>query len=106
MKRRKPPDSSQTLFRIPGNLFSRRSMTSLTVPASTSTTSAPPVCLRRGVGITTLSDMSGSLFHGPLESLDLRFDDIGCVHRDGFGGFQPVAGDRNHRDTAPVDVAL
>src|SRR6185436_20984943 len=61
MKRRSPPVSSQMLFRMPGCLLSRRSMTSLTVPASTSTISAPAVCFRSGVGMTTLRDMSLSL---------------------------------------------
>src|SRR6186997_1271101 len=106
MKRRNPPELSQTLFRIPGNLLSSRSITSLSVPASTSTTSAPPVCFRRGVGMTTLSDMSDSSFHDTFESIDLRVDDIGCVHRDCLWRLEAVAGNRDDGYAASIDMAL
>src|SRR5688572_10252197 len=105
MKRRSPPESSQTLLRIPGNLFSRRSMTSFTVPASTSTTSAPPVCFRRGVGITTLSDMNDSSFHNALECLDSRVDHFGRVQSHGFRSLQSIAGDSHDGDAPPIDMA-
>src|SRR5688572_23496420 len=106
MKRRSPPESSQTLFRIPGNLLSRRSITSFTVPASTSTTSAPPVCFLRGVGMTTLSDMGDASFHDPLEGIDFCVDHIRRVHGDGLGSLQAVAGDRNDGGAPAVDVSL
>src|SRR5687767_6894555 len=57
INRRIEPFSSQTLLRNPGNLESRFSSTCVMVPGSTSTVSAPCVYFRRGVGITTLSDI-------------------------------------------------
>src|SRR5687768_9149527 len=105
MKRRSPPDSSQTLFRIPGNRLSRRSITSFTVPASTSTTSAPPVCFLRGEGMTTLSDMGDPSFHDTLEGFDSRFDHVRCVHGNRFGGLQAIARDRNDGDAPAIDVS-
>src|SRR5690349_8996699 len=104
MKRRSPPVSSQMLLRIPGCLLSRRSMTSLTVPASTSTISAPAVCLRSGVGITTLSDMSHS-FQNPFERVDLGVDDFRRLKRNRVRGFQAIARNRDDRDAIAVDVA-
>src|SRR5262250_817331 len=106
MKRRSPPDSSHTLLRIPGYLFSNRSRTSFTVPASTSTTSAPPVCFRRGVGMTTLSDMGNSFFHNALECFNLRIDHIGSVQGNRLRCFQSVAGDRDDGDAASIDVPV
>src|SRR5262245_49275248 len=105
MKRRRLPESSQTLARIPGNLFSRRSMTSFTVPASTSTTSAPPVCLRRGVGMMTLSDM-GDTSHDALERLDSRVDDLRLAECHGFRRFQTISGNGDARDATPINVSL
>src|SRR6188508_1001032 len=104
MKRRSPPESSQTLFRIPGNLLSSRSMTSFTVPASTSMTSNPPVCFRSGVGMTTLSDMDNSSFHNALKRLNFRIDQFRDVQRDSIGSLQAIAGDRDHCDAMGIDV--
>src|SRR5436190_10002291 len=104
MKRRSPPVSSQMLLRIPGCLLSSRSMTSFTVPASTSMISAPAVCFRSGVGITTLSDMSHS-FQNALERIDFRVDDFRRLKGHRVRCFQAIARDRDDGDAIPIDVA-
>src|SRR4030095_209916 len=95
MKRRRLPESSQTLLRMPGNLLSSLSITSFTVPASTSTTSAPPVCLRSGAGITPLSAM-GDSFDDTFECLDLRVDHFRRRQRYRIRCLEAVAGDRHN----------
>src|SRR5688572_11881426 len=105
MKRRRPPESSQMLFRIPGNLLSSFSITSRTVPASTSTTSTPAVCLRRGAGITTLSDMGNSL-HDALEIIDLRIDHLRSLDIYRFRGLQSVPRYGNNRNALSINQSL
>src|SRR5262245_6055451 len=105
MKRRNEPDSSQTLARKPGYFESSFSSASCTVDASISTTSAPDVNLRSGVGMTTLSDM----VHTPkyrLERLELRFDDLRRRKIQRVERLQAVACDRQDREVCLLDAAL
>src|SRR5438128_4264662 len=79
MKRRRDPDSSQTLARKPGYFESRLSSTSCTVAASTSTVSAPEVNMRSGVGMTTLSEMIWTPEY-LFERCELRFENLRRRH--------------------------
>src|SRR5690349_19506026 len=79
-------------------------MTCSTVPAFTSTSSAPAVYLRSGAGMTTLSDM-GHSFHDPLEGIDLCIDDFGGGAIDCIRSFQTISGNSDHRDAAAIVMA-
>src|SRR5262245_23084670 len=105
MKRRRAPDSSQRLERKPGYFASRLSRTSFTVEASISTTSAPLVSLRNGVGMTTLSDM----VHTPqdrFERPEFCFDHLRRREIQRIKRFQAVARYGEDREICPFDLPL
>src|SRR3989304_259142 len=105
MNRLSEPDSSQTLARKPGNRESIRSRTSRMVPASTSTTSAPEVNFRSGVGMRTLSDMIPTS-KGFLECRQLRFDDFRHGNRYRIQSFQTISGNRQYDELIPFKPSL
>src|SRR5438128_451077 len=105
MKRRRDPDSSQTLARKPGYFESRLSSTSCTVAASTSTVSAPEVNFRSGVGMTTLSDMICTPEYF-FERCELRFDHLRRRHIQRVECLQPISRDGENCQVRLLDAAL
>src|SRR5262245_1951027 len=105
MNRRNEPLSSHTLARNPGYLVSRLSSTCLTVPASTSTSSAPDVNFLSGVGITTLSDIvnTSKCF---FKCRKFGFDNLWRRQIQRLKGLEAVTGDSQHGKVIALNAAL